>query len=133
VPVTDPIPAASETPAHFSPDKSLISLLGLEKADLQAALAELGLPKFRAGQIWRWVFRHGLSDFNEMTDLAKPLRPLLASHFHADRPLVSRRQQSVDGTIKWLVRQPMGKRLRLSIFQTGIAAPYVFPARWAAR
>jgi len=109
VPVTDPIPAASETPAHFSPDKSLISLLGLEKADLQAALAELGMPKFRAGQIWRWVFRHGLSDFNEMTDLAKPLRPLLASHFHADRPLVSRRQQSVDGTIKWLVRLADGQ------------------------
>ena len=102
--------AAAENPAQSTPDDaSLISLLGLEKTELQAALAGLGLPAFRAGQIWRWVFRHGLSDFNEMTDLAKPLRPLLASHFHADRPLVSRRQKSVDGTIKWLVRLADGQ------------------------
>ena len=108
--VTDPIAATPQNPAHHAPgSNSLVSLLGLEKTELQAALAELGLPKFRAGQIWRWVFRHGLSDFNEMTDLAKPLRPLLASHFHADRPLVSRRQKSSDGTIKWLLRLADGQ------------------------
>ena len=108
--VTDPIAATPQNPAHHAPGhNSLFSLFGLEKTELQAALAELGLPKFRAGQIWRWVFRHGLSDFNEMTDLAKPLRPLLASHFHADRPLVSRRQKSSDGTIKWLLRLADGQ------------------------
>ena len=39
-----------------------------------------------------------------MTDLGKPVQTLLASHFHADRLAVSRRQDSTDGTIKWLLR-----------------------------
>jgi len=67
-------------------------------------MVALGLPKFRARQVWRWVWRHGLSSFDEMSDLGKPVRELLAAHFSADRPAVSRRLQSVDGTIKWLIR-----------------------------
>ena len=71
---------------------------------LASALAELGMPAFRARQLWRWVWRHGLTEFDDMTDLAKPLREKLASHFHIPRPRISRRQISADGTIKWLLR-----------------------------
>ena len=83
---------------------SRISLLGLDRNAVDAAIIELGLPKFRAGQLWRWVWRHGITDFSDMTDLGKEARALLATKFHADRPVVSRRQNSVDGTIKWLIR-----------------------------
>ena len=81
-----------------------LSLLGLDRPAVDTAIAELGLPKFRAGQLWRWVWRHGITDFSDMTDLGKEARALLATRFHADRPVVSRRQNSVDGTIKWLIR-----------------------------
>ena len=81
-----------------------LSLLGLDRAALDAAIIDLGLPKFRAGQLWRWIWRHGITDFADMTDLGKEARSLLATRFHADRPAVSRRQNSVDGTIKWLIR-----------------------------
>ena len=80
------------------------SLLGLDRAALDSALAELGLPKFRGSQLWRWVWRHGITDFSDMTDLGKDARSLLATKFHVDRPAVSRRQNSTDGTIKWLIR-----------------------------
>ncbi|MEK9719317.1 MAG: 23S rRNA (adenine(2503)-C(2))-methyltransferase RlmN, partial [Candidatus Puniceispirillum sp.] len=80
------------------------NLLGLSLAELEARLVALGLPKFRARQVWRWVWRHGLTSFDEMTDLGKDVRQLLAAHFVADRPVVTQRLQSVDGTIKWLLR-----------------------------
>ena len=87
-----------------TPDHGKVNLLGLSQAALEAEIAALGLPKFRAGQLWRWVWRHGLTNFAEMSDLGKPVREQLTELFSADRPAVSRRLQSVDGTIKWLLR-----------------------------
>ena len=80
------------------------SLLGLSQTELEEAITALQLPRFRARQLWRWVWRHGVTEFSDMTDLGKPVQSLLAQHFHADRPAVSRRQDSSDGTIKWLLR-----------------------------
>ena len=85
-------------------DHGKVNLLGLSQAALEAEITALGLPKFRAGQLWRWVWRHGLTNFAEMSDLGKPVREQLKELFSADRPAVSRRLQSVDGTIKWLLR-----------------------------
>ena len=85
-------------------DHGKVNLLGLSQAALEAEITALGLPKFRAGQLWRWVWRHGLTNFSEMSDLGKPVREQLTELFSADRPAVSRRLQSVDGTIKWLLR-----------------------------
>ena len=98
--------AAEDKPTPIAMDASLqkTNLLGLALADLEAEMVALGLPKFRARQVWRWVWRHGLRSFDEMSDLGKPVRELLAAHFSSDRPSVSRRLQSVDGTIKWLIR-----------------------------
>ena len=79
-------------------------LLGLSQIELEEAITALQLPRFRARQLWRWVWRHGVTEFSDMTDLGKSVQSLLAQHFHADRPAVSRRQDSSDGTIKWLLR-----------------------------
>ena len=92
-----------------TPDHGKVNLLGLSQAALEAEITALGLPKFRAGQLWRWVWRHGLTNFAEMSDLGKPVREQLTELFSADRPAVSRRLQSVDGTIKWLLRFADGK------------------------
>ena len=84
------------------------SLLGLSPADLEAQIVAAGLPKFRARQLWRWVWRHGLTNFDEMSDLGKPVREQFAAMFSLDRPVVTSRMQSTDGTIKWLLRFPDG-------------------------
>ena len=78
--------------------------MGLSQIELEEAITALQLPRFRARQLWRWVWRHGVTEFSDMTDLGKPVQSLLAQHFHADRPAISRRQDSSDGTIKWLLR-----------------------------
>ena len=94
-----PAPDMAATPAS-----GRINILGLSRAALEAEVTALGLPKFRARQLWRWVWRHGLTSFDEMSDLGKPVRDQFAGLFTVDRPVVSRRLQSVDGTIKWLLR-----------------------------
>ena len=90
--------------AAASTDGARMALLGMGIAELEAAVTGAGLQKFRARQLWRWVWRHGLTSFDEMSDLGKPVREQFAAMFNLDRPIVTRRLQSTDGTIKWLLR-----------------------------
>ncbi len=78
-------------------------LLGLSRAELAQALAELDLPAFRAKQIWHWIYHRGATAFEEMTTLAKPLHVRLGEMFFISRPAVVSEQTSVDRTRKWLV------------------------------
>lgn len=87
----------------------LQNLTALSFAELTNAVAERGLPKFRAKQIWSWIWRHGVTDFQDMNNIAKPVRAELAKYFVITRPAISRRQQSSDGTLKWLIRLADGQ------------------------
>jgi len=70
--------------------------------ELAAWLKEQGEPAFRAGQIFRWLYR-GVTSFEEMSDLSKDLRRKLAETCVLTVPTVARKQISkVDGTIKYL-------------------------------
>ena len=100
---TDP----DQTASTQDEDKK-IDLLGLTADALAEVIKAEGLPAFRARQIWRWVWRHGVTEFSDMTDLGKSVREVLASKFIISRPLVSSRQVSNDGTIKWLLKFPDG-------------------------
>ena len=73
-------------------------------SEISEAFLQLELPKFRANQIWSWIWCHGVTDFQDMNNISKPIRSLLAEHFIIARPAISRRQKSYDGTIKWLIR-----------------------------
>lgn len=55
-----------------------IDLYDLSKADLEALVKELGQPKFRAKQLWEWLYHHFAGDHDEMTNLPKKLREALA-------------------------------------------------------
>ena len=63
------------------------NLIGLDFEELTEALTSLGLEKFRAKQVWSWIYHHGATDFNKMTTLAKPVRDKLAEHFTVARPI----------------------------------------------
>jgi 23S rRNA (adenine2503-C2)-methyltransferase len=72
--------------------------------EIGAAVAELGEPAFRAGQIFKWL-HSGARTFDEMTDLSKALREKLRECFTITVPEAIRKQVSVqDGTIKYLWR-----------------------------
>ena len=79
--------------------KDILSLLPEE---LEAELAAMGEPKFRAAQVFQWLGR-GVRDFEQMSNLSKDLRRKLAEHFFLFEPKVLSRQVSaIDGTIKYL-------------------------------
>ncbi len=90
------------------PEGGKTNIIGLTRDQLRAALIAAGCPekqaKMRVGQIWQWVYFFGLRDFNEMTNLSKDFRALLADKFELVLPEVVTRQVSEDGTRKYLVR-----------------------------
>jgi len=97
-----------DTARDTAGDPQRVPLLGLSAAELEQAVVAAGLPKFRARQLWRWVWRHGLTSFEEMSDLGKPVRQTFSEMFSLARPAVTSRMVSSDGTIKWLLRLPDG-------------------------
>jgi 23S rRNA (adenine2503-C2)-methyltransferase len=81
-----------------------VGIKALDRAGLQALVAELGQPKFRAAQIERWLYGRAVRSFDEMTDLPAGLRATLAGRLALPFPAVAERQESADGTRKYLLR-----------------------------
>src|SRR6267142_2268515 len=90
-------------------------LTELERQALEAALAERGHQRFHAGQIFRWLYRRGVTDVEAMTDLSRALRADLASEFRLSTPALVHREKSSDGTEKFLLRLADGRQIE-SVF-----------------
>ena len=95
--------------ARFAPPAALLAdgrreLVGMDRPELTAALAEIGEPAFRAKQLWHWIYHQGQTDFSRMSTIARPMQAKLAEHFVVGRPEVSTSQLSSDQTRKWLFR-----------------------------
>ena len=86
-------------------------LIGLSREELYDEMEPLGVQKFRARQLWHWIYFRGAKTFSEMTTLAKDLREELDAHFTLERPLASRADKSTDGTRKWLFRFGDGQEI----------------------
>jgi 23S rRNA (adenine2503-C2)-methyltransferase len=99
----------SALPAQQAPSAQP-SLVGLTRAELDAALAAAGVPererRMRVAQLWHWLYFQGTTDFDAMLNIGKPLRAALAASHSLARPEVVTEQVSKDGTRKWLLRLP---------------------------
>ena len=85
--------------------------------ELEAALADLGEPKYRAKQVFQWLAR-GASSFEEMTNLPKSLREKLAEAFSVTSLTMLRKQVSAqDGTIKYLWQLPDGNAVETVVMR----------------
>ncbi|MDE5414819.1 23S rRNA (adenine(2503)-C(2))-methyltransferase RlmN [Alkalihalobacterium chitinilyticum] len=80
------------------------SIYGLTLEKLTAWLMEHGHKKFRAQQVWDWLYRKRVTDFSEMTNVNKECLQLLEDHYviHTLREHV--KQESADGTVKFLFK-----------------------------
>ncbi len=103
----EPIKAAPSPALDIRP-----SLVGLGRKDIAAHLEDFGIePKkirMRTKQIFHWIYNYGVRDWDEMTNIAKPLRSKLSAHFTLERPEIVERQISIDGTRKYLIRMAPG-------------------------
>ncbi|HEU0118232.1 MAG TPA: 23S rRNA (adenine(2503)-C(2))-methyltransferase RlmN [Alphaproteobacteria bacterium] len=102
--------AKNFAPPSLTPDGKR-NLIGLSYDELTDALISHGLEKFRAKQVWSWIYFHGKTDFEQMTTLAKPAREKLAAHFAVSRPTITQDQKSEDGTRKWLLKMADGQEV----------------------
>ena len=87
----------------------------MDLAELEAALDARGHPRFHARQIFSWIYLRGVTDFEKMTDLSRPLRADLAEHFRISTPAVIARETSSDGTVKFLLGLEDNRRIE-SVF-----------------
>ena len=85
--------------------------------ELAAELRNLGEPAYRAKQIFQWLTR-GVTSFEEMTNLSKPLREKLSSNYFIPSLKMLRKQVSAhDGTIKYLWELPDGNAVETVVMR----------------
>jgi 23S rRNA (adenine2503-C2)-methyltransferase len=87
------------------------NLKGVPLPLLEARMEAVGQPAFRARQLFRWIYSERQEDFSQMTDLSKAFRQELIEKYELPKLEVETKQQSVDGTIKYLVRLPDGQKV----------------------
>ena len=93
------------------------NLIGMNRVDMNAALEAI-LPdakirKMRVNQLWQWIYAKGVSDFSQMSNLSKDFRELMAENFLIERPEISLKQLSNDGTRKYLLRVAGGHEVEM--------------------
>src|SRR6476646_23887 len=79
-------------------ERKNIRHLGLN--ELEKYFAESGEKKFRAKQVWEWLWQKNAYSFEEMTNLSKELRIKLAENFSLPALKIDATQYSADGTVK---------------------------------
>lgn len=79
-----------------------VNLLNFDLEGLAVFCEQMGEKRFRATQLFRWMHQKGAADFSHMTDLAKSLREKLPASACVEGLKLLSRQNSADGTVKWL-------------------------------
>ncbi|OQY20285.1 MAG: 23S rRNA (adenine(2503)-C(2))-methyltransferase [Desulfobacteraceae bacterium 4572_35.1] len=83
---------------------SKIDLKNLDPDELLEFLSGMGKERFRCDQLLRWIYKRGVTDLDQMTDLSKVLRAELASKVFISDWQPQAVETSVDGTRKFLFR-----------------------------
>ena len=88
------------------------NLLDLDREGLERFFADiLGEQRYRAHQVMKWIHHRHVTDFDDMTDLGKPLRAKLQAHAEVIVPNILLDKPSVDGTHKWLLGMDGGNAI----------------------
>jgi 23S rRNA (adenine2503-C2)-methyltransferase len=90
-------------------------LAGLELNQLEDFVVSLGHKKFHAKQIYQWIWKRGVTEFSEMTNLSVELRTALAQAATVSLPKVIHHDVSEDGTQKFVLQLADGKQIE-SVF-----------------
>ncbi|MBO4316657.1 MAG: 23S rRNA (adenine(2503)-C(2))-methyltransferase RlmN, partial [Mailhella sp.] len=87
-----------------------INLLDLPYPSLEALVAErFGWAKYRAQQIWQWIWARNVRDIDSMTDIAREAREVLKKETRITLPKLVLQRESSDGTVKFLLRLEDGE------------------------
>ena len=101
-----PMQPADSAPATFHPNQDAqtkTNILGMSQEQLGSTSANREKP-FRATQVMKWIYQHGVTDFEQMTNLSKGLREKLSEQACVEAPEVVHKEFSEDGTRKWVFK-----------------------------
>jgi len=114
--ISNVVSGTPESRPNSHKEDTHIRLVGLGRKEIAAHLEtlgpELGIePKkirMRTKQIFHWIYNYGVTDWDQMSNIAKGLRAKLERHFSLARPEIVERLISSDGTRKYLIRMAPG-------------------------
>jgi 23S rRNA (adenine2503-C2)-methyltransferase len=99
-------PAAESTPRDIAE---------LELNELEALFVQRDIPAFHARQVFQWIWKRGVTDFEAMSDLGRPLRARLSREFVVRTPVIVKHDVSEDGTQKVVLALHDGRQIE-SVF-----------------
>ena len=85
--------------------------------ELEEELINLNEKKFRAKQIYKWLYIDKVKDFDEMTDLSLDLREKLKKEYTICNYKIIKKQESRDGTVKYLFDVLVGNAIETVVMQ----------------
>lgn len=88
----------------MSPAEIRTDLKNLTQEQLVSFVESLGQPAFRGRQILAWIYRPGVTEFEQMTDLAREFRSVLATSARMSRFAEALVERSGDGAVKFAFR-----------------------------
>ncbi len=88
-----------------------INLLDFDRQGMEELVVALGAKPFHGRNLLKWIHKHGVTDFERMTDLPKSLREQLESRYEVYVPEIVFEQPSFDGTTKWVLELRDGQRI----------------------
>ena len=78
------------------------NIFSLSLNALEATLENAGFQKFRAKQIYHWLYVRHIDDFDKMDNLPKNLKAYLKENFTTQQVSICKKEQSIDGSVKYL-------------------------------
>ena len=93
----------------------MINLYGLEMSKLEQLMLERGQKKYRATQLFTWIYEKKAKTFDEMSDVSKIFREELNRDFCLSLPKIYKKQESKDGTIKLLFELEDGSKIETAL------------------
>jgi len=112
--------AQSTSPDTSSPDRvrpafvradGRMDIKSLTLPQIEESMVELGLEKFRARQVYKWLWQKRVQSFSEMANVSKGVKAVLDERYYISFLEQVGCQQSVDGTTKFLWRTEDGHRI----------------------
>ena len=93
----------------------MINLYGLEITKLEQEMLSRNQKKFRATQLYSWIYGKNAQNFDDMSDISKSFIEELKRDFCLSIPKIYRKQESKDGTIKLLLELEDGSKIETAL------------------
>lgn len=89
----------------------MMNLYGFELSKLEEKMLEEGQKKYRATQLFKWIYEKRVTTFDEMTDVSLRFREVLKEKYSLHKPSIYVKQESKDGTVKLLLELEDGSKV----------------------